>query len=115
MDDVFGTTSEEEDDLGQDPREGSRPGSASRLQPRSAIDGDEEDAARLGAWSDDEDAGQQPQEPVSQVLLVSTVHAGIIQHDQWQKQHGHPCMHECCVHQSKVYLAADEGMVSCIM
>ena len=64
--DLFGTSSDE-DDLGQDPQD-SRPGSAPRLQPRDAIDEDEETAAGLGtAWSEDDvDDGQQAQEPASQ-------------------------------------------------
>lgn len=62
--DLFGTSSDEDE---ENPQE-SRPSSASRLQQRDALDGEEEGAAGLAtAWSEDDvDDDQQPQEPASQ-------------------------------------------------
>lgn len=62
--DLFGTSSDEDEQIPQE----SRPSSASRLQQRDALDGEEEGAAGLAtAWSEDDvDDGQQPQEPASQ-------------------------------------------------
>lgn len=70
--DLFGSSSDE-DDLGRDPQESSRPGSASRLQAGEAMNEDEETAAGLRtAWSDDdEDDEQQAQEPAAQVEAAS--------------------------------------------